>query len=230
MSHALTSDLGCYKVRYVTQKYPQCFSNPPRSLKKPGEITLDSQGCIPRWKPPHHPGMEPKPCRGRPLMSGFFWSNSRMGLLDNILGRPGKSTTSSCTRPSIICSNSSNAANVSEPCYMSACSTHSSFASPLEREWGKPSPTRSWILYGNVREFGDSEGSSRKRCLFFLIAVKGFYSFGPPPKVAPQYCGGMSMVFGVLRRAPNDGQYRGHCSCKKAKPNMCIYIYMYMYA
>ena len=58
--------------------------------------------------------------------------------MDNILGRPGKSTASSCTRPSIICSSSSNAANVSEPCYMSACSTHSSFASPLEREWGKP--------------------------------------------------------------------------------------------
>ena len=72
MSHALTSDLGCYKVHYVTQKYSQCFANPPRSFKKPGEITLDSQGCIPRWKPLHHPGMEPKPCRGRPLMSGFF--------------------------------------------------------------------------------------------------------------------------------------------------------------
>ena len=93
-----------------------------------------------------------------------------MGLLDNIVGCPGKSTTSSCTRPFIICSNSSNAANLSEPCYMSACSTHSSFASPLEREWGKPSPTRSCILYGNVREFVDSEGSSRKCCLFFLTA------------------------------------------------------------
>ena len=32
-------------------------------------------------------------------------------------------------------------------------------------------PTRSWILYGNVREFGDAGGSPRKRCLFFLTAV-----------------------------------------------------------
>jgi len=37
-------------------------------------------------------------------------------------------------------------------------------------ERGKPSPTRSWILYGKVREFGDSEGSFGKRCIFFLTA------------------------------------------------------------
>jgi hypothetical protein len=30
------------------------------------------------------------------------------------------------------------------------------------------SPTRTWILYGNVREFGDAGGSLGKRCLFFL--------------------------------------------------------------
>ena len=50
------------------------------------------------------------------------------------------------------------------------CSTHASFASPLEMERGKPSPTRSWILYGKVREFGDSEGSFGKRCIFFFTA------------------------------------------------------------
>ena len=31
------------------------------------------------------------------------------------------------------------------------------------------SPTRTWILYGNVREFGDAEGSLGKRCLFTFI-------------------------------------------------------------
>ena len=117
------------------------------------------------WKPAASYG------NGAEALSGQatdVWSNSRMGLLRNILGRPGKSTTSSSTRPSIICSNSSNAANVSEPCYMSACSTHSSFASPLEREWGKPSPTRSWILYGNVREFRRLRGELSEASPFLL--------------------------------------------------------------
>ena len=40
MSHALPSDLGCYKVHHVTQKYLQCFANPPKSFKKPGEFNL----------------------------------------------------------------------------------------------------------------------------------------------------------------------------------------------
>ena len=38
------------------------------------------------------------------------------------------------------------------------------------RKKGNAPPTRSWILYGNVREFGDAEGSFGKRCLFFLTA------------------------------------------------------------
>ena len=28
-----------------------------------------------------------------------------------------------------------------------------------------------WILYGNVREFGDAGGSLGKRCLFFLTTI-----------------------------------------------------------
>ena len=50
------------------------------------------------------------------------------------------------------------------------CFAHAGFASYLEREWGLYSPSRTWITYGNVKEFGNAGGSFGKRCLFFLTA------------------------------------------------------------
>ena len=47
---------------------------------------------------------------------------------------------------------------------------HVGFALSLERERGQHSPTRAWILYGNIRDFGETGGSLGKRCLFFFTA------------------------------------------------------------
>ena len=46
------------------------------------------------------------------------------------------------------------------------CSAHAGLASYLEVDWSEYSPTRTWITYGNVKEFGNAGGTFGKRCLF----------------------------------------------------------------